>query len=198
MLDLFVRFFALIGLLFLTPLILIAIILVFLEDGRPVLFIQKRLGKNEEEFNLFKIRTMYNETPELGTHEIGRENYLTSGKVLRDLKIDELPQIVNYLFGHINLVGPRPGLPNQKELLEFRRKNNVFATKPGITGMGQILGFDMSNPALLAKIDALYILNRSTKLDLRILIATFVKKYRLKIYDEFKNDIKFIKEGTYV
>ena len=117
---------------------------------------------------------------------------------MRDLKIDELPQVSNFLLGHIDLVGPRPGLPNQKELLDFRRKNNVFAVKPGITGLGQILSFDMSNPELLAKIDALYIANKSIKLDFKILLATFFKSYRTKIYDYFREDIQSIKEAMNV
>ena len=196
--NILLKLIALIGILLLTPFILVVIIFVFMEDGSPVLFIQKRLGKNEKEFSLIKIRTMFKNTPNLGTHEIGKDSFLNSGKFLRDLKIDELPQVSNFLLGHIDLVGPRPGLPNQKELLDFRRKNNVFAVKPGITGLGQILGFDMSNPELLAKIDALYIANKSIKLDFKILLATFFKSYRTKIYDYFREDIQSIKEAMNV
>ena len=198
MLKVLLKFIALLGILFLAPVILAAIIFVFLEDGSPVLFVQKRIGKNEKNFHLFKIRTMYKDTPSLGTHEIGKDQCLKSGKFLRDLKIDELPQVLNFLFGHIDLVGPRPGLTNQNELLEFRRKHNVFVVKPGITGLGQILGFDMSNPQLLAKIDSLYISNKSIKLDFKILLATFLKSYRIKIFDDFKEDIKLIKENINV
>jgi len=196
--NIILRFFALIGIISLIPLILFASFLVFFEDGLPIFFIQKRLGKEEKIFKLLKIRTMYNKTPNLGTHEIKVENYLKIGIFLRKTKIDELPQVLNFIIGNIDLVGPRPGLPNQDELLHFRRKYKVFRSKPGITGLGQILGYDMSNPEILAKIDNLYISNKSIKLDIKILIATFIKQYRSEIRGEFSNSIKILEDANNV
>ena len=87
----------------------------------------------------------------MGTHDVGKDNFLKCGFFLRNLKIDELPQILNYLFGDINLIGPRPSLPSQKELESHRLANNIFNIKPGITGLSQVLGYDMSNPKRLSR-----------------------------------------------
>jgi len=195
MLNFFLKPLALLGLILLTPLLLISIFFIFIEDGFPVFFIQKRLGINKKVFNLYKIRSMYKDAPNLGTHEVSNVHYLKIGSILRKLKIDELPQVVNYLKGDINLIGPRPGLPNQYELTKYRDENNIFAIVPGISGLSQILGFDMSNPRLLAKVDLLYIRDKSIKLDLLIFVATFFKPFRKKLLDKYQNEIvKFNKE----
>ena len=132
---------------------------------------------------------MYKDAPNLGTHEVSNLHYLKIGSILRKLKIDELPQVVNYLKGDINLIGPRPGLPNQYELTKYRDENNIFAIVPGISGLSQILGFDMSNPRLLAKVDLLYIRDKSIKLDLLIFVATFFKPFRKKLLGKYQNEI---------
>ena len=95
------------------------------------------------------------------------------GSLLRRFKIDELPQIFNIVKGDINFIGSRPGLPNQIELKEFRNKEGVLSSKPGITGLAQVCGFDMSDPMKLSKIDSLYLEKRSFFLDLKIIVATF-------------------------
>lgn len=195
MLNFFLKPLALLGLILLTPLLLISIFFIFIEDGFPVFFIQKRLGINKKVFNLYKIRSMYKDAPNLGTHEVSNVHYLKIGSILRKLKIDELPQVVNYLKGDINLIGPRPGLPNQYELTKYRDENNIFAIVPGISGLSQILDFDMSNPRLLAKVDLLYIRDKSIKLDLLIFVATFFKPFRKKLLGKYQNEIvKFNKE----
>ena len=195
MLNFFLKPLALLGLILLTPLLLISIFFIFIEDGFPAFFIQKRLGINKKVFNLYKIRSMYKDAPNLGTHEVSNLHYLKIGSILRKLKIDELPQVVNYLKGDINLIGPRPGLPNQYELTKYRDENNIFAIVPGISGLSQILDFDMSNPRLLAKVDLLYIRDKSIKLDLLIFVATFFKPFRKKLLDKYQNEIvKFNEE----
>ena len=113
---------------------------------------------------------------------------------LEKRKIDELPQIINYLSGHINLVGPRPGLENQKQLTYAREKNNIFNIKPGITGISQVLGYDMSNPKKLAEIDKIYLNKKSLKLDLLIFISTFLKPLRVKLYENLKSEINYVEE----
>jgi lipopolysaccharide/colanic/teichoic acid biosynthesis glycosyltransferase len=187
------RFFILILFLFISPLIIIAMILVFIEDGRPVLIFQDRVGLDKKVFKLFKIRTMNNSAPLLGTHEVSKSHYLKIGSILRRLKIDELPQIINYLKGELNIIGPRPGMPNQDLLTLNREKQGIFNVKPGISGLSQILGYDMSDPVMLSNIDKLYIDNKSVKLDLKIFIATFVIAQRKLIEKEFKVKINKIK-----
>ena len=189
MLNFFLKPLALLGLVLLSPLLLISIFFILIEDGFPVFFIQKRLGINKKVFNLYKIRSMYKDAPNLGTHEVSNVHYLKIGSILRKLKIDELPQVVNYLKGDINLIGPRPGLPNQYELTKYRDENNIFAIVPGISGLSQILDFDMSNPRLLAKVDLLYIRDKSIKLDLLIFVATFFKPFRKKLLGKYQNEI---------
>ena len=188
------RILAAMGLLILSPLIFISCILVFFEDGMPIFFIQERIGKNEKKFNLIKIRTMLRETPSLGTHEITVDRYLKSGRILRKLKIDELPQVLNFIIGDINLIGPRPGLENQIELLDFRRSKNIYRIKPGISGLSQVLGYDMSSPQLLSDVDSLYIEKKSILLDLNIFFATFFNIFKLKLRNKFKREIIKIEE----
>lgn len=190
--NIFMRIIVFIGLILVLPLILISLFLIFIEDGRPTIFLQERLGKNKKKFTLFKIRTMYKSAPNLGTHQVDTSNYLFFGALLRKIKIDELPQLINYLKGDLTLVGPRPGLVNQIELKEYRDFYNIFNVKPGITGLAQILGYDMSNPKLLAKIDNLYIKNKSTALDAKIFFGTFIKPIRSSIYLKFKDEIEEI------
>lgn len=193
-LEFFLKVLVFIIFIVIMPLILFSMLIVFFEDGSPVFFTQKRLGKNQRIFTLFKIRTMKKDTPNLGTHEISQKNYLKFGVIIRKLKIDELPQIINYLSGDLELVGPRPGLPNQKALRDAREKKKIFKIKPGITGLGQILGFDMSNPKLLSEIDHLYIKRKSILFDINILVATFVQYFKIRLYNKLKKEIYTIKE----
>lgn len=190
--NIFMKISVLIGLVLVLPLIFISLFFIFIEDGKPTVFLQERLGKNKKKFTLFKIRTMYKSAPNLGTHQVDTSNYLYSGAFLRKIKIDELPQLLNYLKGDLALVGPRPGLVNQIELKEQRDFYNIFNVKPGITGLAQILGYDMSNPKLLAKIDSLYVENKSTALDAKIFFGTFIKPIRSSVYLKFKDEIEEI------
>jgi lipopolysaccharide/colanic/teichoic acid biosynthesis glycosyltransferase len=186
----------LIGLALLLPVIAISAILIFLEDGRPVFFIQKRIGKDLKVFNIYKLRTMYKDTPNLGTHEVKKSNYLKIGSILRLTKVDELPQLINFIKGELLLIGPRPGLENQLKLRDERLKRGIFSVVPGISGLGQVLGYDMSNPIKLSKIDALYISNKSIQLDFRILIATFFKPMRKSLMLRFRDQLKNIEESS--
>ena len=197
MINLILKIFAGLGLIALSPIILICIFFIIIEDGLPAIFVQERLGKNLKNFNIYKIRTMHLNTPNLGTHEVSSSSYLKIGFILRKLKIDELPQVINFLKGELNLVGPRPGLPSQEELKKFRLNSRVFDINPGITGLAQVLGYDMSNPEKLAKIDSLYIEKKNIKLDLIIFFATFIKSYRNKLLTTFAEEIKVIESRKY-
>jgi O-antigen biosynthesis protein WbqP len=170
-----------------TPILLLAGLMIIIEDGMPILFIQERLGENSKIFKIIKIRTLKNSVPNIGTHELQEKHLLKIGKLLRKIKIDEFPQLFNVLRGELNIVGPRPGLPTQTDLKQERFVKNVFTVKPGITGLAQILGFDMRNPEKLSEIDAIYIANKSISIDLLIIFGTFFKapgkylKLKLKI-----------------
>lgn len=194
MINLFLKIFAALALLLISPVVILSMVFIYIEDGLPLFFLQDRLGLNKKIFKIYKIRTMFNETPDLGTHEVNEKQYLKIGHFLRKLKIDELPQIFNYIKGDINLIGPRPGLPSQNELLLCRDSYNIYDVTPGISGLSQVLGYDMSNPYLLSKIDKLYIDQKSLRLDIMILIATFYYPFRQKLAIRFKEKISEYKK----
>lgn len=146
-------FFAAIGLILTFPLLAI-IWLIAYWDTRSPLFIQDRIGRYRRPFKLIKFRTMYIDTVEAATSQIGLGSVTPSGKMLRASKLDELPQLWNVLKGDMSLVGPRPCLPIQKELILARESLGVFTMLPGITGLAQIRGVDMSDPIRLARLDA--------------------------------------------
>ena len=177
-------FICIFGLLLISPVLFFAAIAIFIEDGMPVFFIQERIGKNKLIFKIIKIRTLKLEAPNTGTHELDQKHKLKSGKLIRKIKLDEFPQLINVLKGEVNLIGPRPGLVSQVELTESRDAKGIYDVKPGITGLSQVLGYDMSNPKKLAKIDKIYIEKKSTFIDFLILASTFTpypKKYLTEI-----------------
>ncbi len=146
-------FFALLGLLFLSPLLLLLWALAW-RDNRSPLFKQQRVGRNQMPFVLVKFRTMRPDTASVATHLADASAITPFGRFLRRTKLDELPQLWNVLWGEMSLVGPRPCLFNQQELIAHRTALGVFSARPGITGLAQIQGIDMSTPELLAKTDA--------------------------------------------
>ena len=163
------------------PIMVFASLLIFVEDGLPIFFRQERLGKNKKIFTIYKIRTMKNDAPQLGTHAVNKNFLLKIGKFIRKIKLDEFPQLINVIIGDINLVGPRPGLVTQEILSSERDKRNIFNIKPGITGLAQILGYDMSNPKKLSEIDMIYMKKKSKYVDFMILLGTFFSKYRNQV-----------------
>lgn len=177
----------LLGLISISPLIILAGAFIVIEDGFPIFFSQERIGLKKKTFKIIKIRTLKKNTPNIGTHELKNSNMLKNSKWIRKTKLDEFPQLINVLKGDLNLVGPRPGLVTQKILLEERSLKNIFLVKPGITGLAQILGYDMSDPKKLAEIDEAYIINRTFILDFLIIVGTFFNfpkqniKKRIKI-----------------
>lgn len=144
--------FAFLGIVILFPLFIILYVRGYFDTGAP-LFIQTRVGKNEKPFRLVKFRTMSVNTPSVGSHEVNFSAITDYGRFLRRTKLDELPQLWNVLKGEMSLVGPRPNLPNQKELIAERRAKGVYSFRPGITGLAQVQNIDMSTPELLAKTD---------------------------------------------
>ncbi|MFA0697467.1 sugar transferase [Vibrio sp. 10N.222.49.C9] len=156
-------FFALFGLLFLWPVFLVICILGYFDTGSPVFF-QTRVGRNKKPFTLVKFRTMPVETQSVATHLVGANSVTKLGEFLRKTKLDELPQLYNVLKGEMSLVGPRPCLFNQQELIDERESRGVLAVRSGVTGLAQINDIDMSTPKLLAEWDKTMIQTLSVKL----------------------------------
>ena len=144
---------AALGLVLGLPLLLLVLLLGLFDTGSP-LFFQTRVGRRQQPFRLVKFRTMRPDTASVATH-LADPNAVTGlGQFLRRSKLDELPQLWNVLAGQMSLVGPRPCLPSQTELIEEREYRGVFEYRPGITGLAQVQGIDMSTPQLLAQTDA--------------------------------------------
>jgi lipopolysaccharide/colanic/teichoic acid biosynthesis glycosyltransferase len=144
--------FSFLSLILFFPLFILIFFVGFFDTGLP-LFIQKRVGLNLKNFTLIKFRTMKIGALSAGTHLIDPSNITCFGYFLRKFKLDELPQLLNVLMGDMSLVGPRPCLSNQKRLITERKKRGIYKVKPGITGLAQISGINMSRPLLLAKTD---------------------------------------------
>ena len=144
--------FALFGLLFTLPFLIILYVIGLFDTGSPI-FTQERVGRNKKPFILVKFRTMKVDTASVASHLASTASITPFGGFLRKTKLDELPQLWNVLKGEMSLVGPRPGLFNQQELTAARDAKNVFAVRPGITGLAQVNEIDMSTPELLAKTD---------------------------------------------
>ncbi len=153
-------------------LVLIACAVIWAQDRKNPVFAQTRLGLNQKPFTLYKLRTMFVGTPSVTSHNLTESNVTGVGTALRKYKLDELPQLINVLAGHMSFVGPRPGLPNDAALIAAREKLGVFAVRPGITGRSQILEIDMSTPEKLAESDARYIAEQSFAGDFKILVQT--------------------------
>ena len=155
--SLMIRFFdiliSLLGLILISPLLILVTILIWLDNGSPF-FLQERVGLEKKPFILLKFRTMHKGTASMGTHLIKSLSITKSGIFLRRTKLDELPQLWNVFIGKMSMVGPRPCLFNQKKLISARMKCGIYKAKPGITGLAQINGINMSTPELLAKMES--------------------------------------------
>lgn len=144
--------FSLLGLSVGFPVLVVLTVIGFFDTGSPI-FRQVRVGRHEKPFTLVKFRTMKLDTASVATHLANSASITRFGHFLRKTKLDELPQLWNVLKGEMSLVGPRPGLFSQSELIEERAKRGVFDVRPGITGLAQVNEIDMSTPALLAETD---------------------------------------------
>lgn len=169
--------FSLLGLIFCLPILLSILILGFVDTGSPI-FLQKRVGRNKKSFTLVKFRTMDVNTVSVASHLAGSASITRLGRFFRETKLDELPQLWNVLKGDMSLVGPRPNLFNQEELIEARDLFGVYNSRPGITGLAQINDIDMSSPELLAKTDAKMISDMSTANYFRYIFLTVAGKGR--------------------
>lgn len=144
---------ALVGLVLGLPVLLILLVIGFFDTGSPI-FAQQRVGRHKKPFTLFKFRTMKKDTASVASHLASIDAITPYGRFLRKTKLDELPQLWNVLKGEMSLVGPRPCLFNQELLIEEREKRGVLNVRPGVTGLAQVTGVDMSTPEHLAEVDA--------------------------------------------
>ena len=169
------RLLALLMLLFLSPVFLIVSILTLIDDGFPVFFTQKRVGKDYSFFKLYKFRSMKKDTPNVATHllENPEQYVLKVGKVLRKLSLDEVPNLINILKGEMVFVGPRPALYNQDDLMQLRVAAGVAHLKPGLTGWAQINGRDEISIQEKVALEKEYLERKSFSFDVKIFFMTF-------------------------
>jgi len=148
-------FFSLLGLMLISPLLLIFMLLIYFHDKGSPIYITERVGKNKKIFSMIKLRSMYINSDKNGVSSTSNnDSRITKvGHVIRKYKFDEFTQLWNVLIGNMSLVGPRPCLLNQKRLINERKKRGVFNVKPGITGLAQVSNITMKTPTLLSKTD---------------------------------------------
>lgn len=170
-LDFLISLFALI---ILSPLFLIVSVGVLISDGSPVFFRQKRVGKNNELFKIYKFRTMKRGTENVASNDLSDADVKITrfGKILRATSIDELPQLLNILNGSMSLIGPRPLIPEETRIRELREKYNVYSVRPGITGWAQVNGRDNVSAEKKALLDKEYVEKQSLMLDIKIFFMT--------------------------
>lgn len=177
------------GLIVMSPVLLVISLCIKLDSKGPVIFRQKRVGKDESFFYICKFRTMHMGAPsDMPTHllEKADKQITRVGKFLRKTSLDELPQLINILLGHMSIVGPRPALWNQEDLIEARRVLGVNKVRPGLTGWAQINGRDELPIETKAKLDAEYVNRMSILFDLKIISLTFLKVIKSDGYREGK------------
>ena len=169
------RIIALCLLIILSPIFLLVGLLIFLQDGLPVFFKQKRVGVNYSFFYIYKFRTMKKDTPNVATHLLTNpEQYLLKiGTLLRKLSLDELPNLINIIKGEMVFVGPRPALYNQDDLMALRVAAGVDKLIPGITGWAQVNGRDELSLEQKVALEKEYLQKKSLLIDFQILIKTF-------------------------
>ena len=169
------RIAALISLIILLPIFILVGLLIFIQDGFPVFFKQKRVGVNYSFFFIYKFRTMKKDTPNLATHLLSNpEQYLLKiGALLRKLSLDELPNLINIIKGEMVFVGPRPALYNQDDLMALRVAAGVDKLIPGITGWAQVNGRDELSLEQKVALEKEYLAKKSLFIDFQILIKTF-------------------------
>ena len=185
--DIVVSFLAIIVLAI--PMLIIALIIKMDSKG-PVIFTQDRIGKGKKHFKIYKFRTMRSDTPaNMPTHLLDDpQMWITKvGKILRKTSLDELPQIFNIFKGDMSVIGPRPALWNQFDLIEERDKYSANDVRPGLTGLAQISGRDELEIPIKAKIDGEYVKKMGFLIDLKCFVMTFVKVIKSEGYLEGRN-----------
>jgi len=171
------RIIGLILFILLSPIFLIIPLIIYIDDGFPALYKQKRIGKNNSRFWVYKFRSMKKNISDIPTHLIKNPSslYTITGPILRKFSIDELPQLINIIKGEMVFVGPRPALHNQADLADLRTKAGVHKLNPGVTGWAQINGRDELSIPDKVKMDTYYLKNKSVLLNIKIIFLTILK-----------------------
>ena len=172
---------SLIGLIILSPILLIIAVIIKMTSPGPVLFRQERMGKDNKHFRIMKFRTMRIDTPkDCPTHMLENpDQYITKiGHILRKTSLDELPQLWNIFVGDMAVIGPRPSLPNQYDLNALRDQNGASKVRPGLTGLAHISGRDELEISVKAALDGEYVKKISFLTDVRLFFATFISVLR--------------------
>ncbi|MCK9235978.1 MAG: sugar transferase [Acholeplasmataceae bacterium] len=175
------RLFALVSLIIFFPLFLLFALMIKLESKGPVFFVQERVGRHQKTFKMIKFRTMKEGAPEQIPADLFVEvdKWLTKmGRFLRRTSLDELPQLINILKGDMSLIGPRPGLLNQTELIRKRSLESVYELYPGISGYAQVNGRNLNTEDEKVALDKYYLENLSLWLDIKIFFKTFTVMFR--------------------
>ncbi|WP_297520181.1 sugar transferase [uncultured Clostridium sp.] len=162
----------------LIPIIVLVVIAVKVTSKGPIIFKQKRVGRYNEEFEIYKFRTMKTNTPNVATKDLGQNSsdYLTTiGSFLRKASLDEIPQLFNVIKGDMSLVGPRPIIGKEKKLIELRKEKDIHSILPGITGLAQINGRDDLSVEQKVFLDEVYMHDKSKIKDIKILYRTIFK-----------------------
>ena len=175
MIRLFDIIFSLFGFILSVPLLAVLILIGFFDTGSPI-FRQVRVGRFKQPFTLIKLRTMKPETVSMATHLASAQAVTPYGSFLRKTKLDELPQLWNVLKGDMSLVGPRPCLYNQEDLIAERDRRGVYDARPGITGLAQVSKIDMSTPKKLAETDAIMLKGFGSRCYFSYIVQTLLGK----------------------
>lgn len=168
----------LVSLLALLPVLILVVVLIKSFDPGPLIFKQKRVGRNGELFDFYKFRSMPVNTGDIPSDQVGQVSLTWVGKMIRRTNLDELPQLLNILEGDMSIVGPRPPIPTQEELVELRHKNGAIHCRPGLTGLAQISSYDGMTVKHKAEFDGEYAKKVTLSRDMGIILRTFL--YLLK------------------
>jgi len=174
-------FMSLAGIIILSPVFLIICLAIKLDSTGPIIFKQKRVGKDKSYFDIYKFRTMKTETPkEMPTHLLADPDFFITkvGKFLRKTSLDELPQLFNILKGDMAVIGPRPALWNQYDLIDERDKYNANDIRPGLTGLAQISGRDELEIEQKARLDGYYTENITPAMDIKCFLGTLISVFK--------------------
>lgn len=167
-------FLAGIALIILSPIMLICMIIIKIQDGGPALFKQRRTGRNGQEFLFLKFRSMPVNTPNVQSSDVAKLRITPFGKIIRRTNLDELPQLLNIIKGDMSIVGPRPPIPSQEHLIDLRRKNGALALRPGLTGWAQVNSYDFMPEEEKASLDGEYAKSVSLWMDIKVILRTFL------------------------
>lgn len=167
-------FCSLLVIILLSPLLVLIALIIKIQDGGPAIFKHKRVGRNGNLFDFYKFRSMPVNTPNVQSSETSRLKITPFGKFIRRTNIDELPQLINILKGDMSLVGPRPPIPSQTDLVEWRRENGALNCRPGLTGLAQVNSYDFMSVKEKAEWDGIYSQKISFTKDAAIVLKTLL------------------------